>query len=80
VEYASLGQSVIQLTKIVSEGMNHVKKVLDAPNIAGEANTSAEVSLEEQIYDVGSRLQARRICPVPCVERSGDRLDQSGSF
>jgi hypothetical protein len=49
VEYASLSQSVIQLTKIVSEGMTHVKKVPDAPNIAGEANTSAEVSLEEQI-------------------------------
>jgi hypothetical protein len=49
VEYASLSQSVIQLTKIVSEGMTHVKKVPEAPNIAGEANTSAEVSLEEQI-------------------------------
>ena len=34
VEYASLSQSVIQLTKIVSEGMTHVKKVPDAPNIA----------------------------------------------
>jgi len=49
VEYASLSQSVIQLTKIVSEGMTHVKKVPDAPNIAKEANTSAEVSLEERI-------------------------------
>ena len=49
VEYASLSQSVIQLTKIVSEGMTHVKKVPDAPNIAVEATISAEVSLEEQV-------------------------------
>jgi hypothetical protein len=38
VEYVSLSQSVIQLTKIVSVGMTHVKKVSDAPNIAKEAN------------------------------------------
>ena len=49
VEYASLSRSVIQLTKIVSEGMTHVKKVPDAPNIAVEATISAEVSLEEQV-------------------------------
>jgi hypothetical protein len=49
VEYASLSQSVIQLTKIVSEGMTHVKKVPDAPIIAVGATISAEVSLEEQV-------------------------------
>ena len=43
------GQSVIQLTKIVSEGMTHVKKVPDAPIIALGATISAEVSLEEQV-------------------------------
>ena len=36
VEYASLSQSVVQLTKIVSEGMTHVKRVPDAPSIATE--------------------------------------------
>src|SRR6516164_10872623 len=36
VEYASLSQSVVQLTKIVSEGMTHVKRVPDAPGIATE--------------------------------------------
>jgi hypothetical protein len=47
-EYASLTQSVIQLTKIVSEGMTHVKTVPDAPNIGEEAPSSADVSSEEQ--------------------------------
>jgi hypothetical protein len=47
-EYASLSQSVIELTKIVSEGMPHVKTVPDAPNIGGEAHSSADVSSEEQ--------------------------------
>ena len=36
VEYASLSQSVVQLTRIVSEGMTHVKRVPDAPGIATE--------------------------------------------
>ena len=36
VEYASLSQSVVQLTRIVSEGMMHVKRVPDAPGIATE--------------------------------------------
>ena len=47
-EYSSLSQSVIQLTKIISEGMTHVKTVPDAPTIGGEAHSSADVSLEEQ--------------------------------
>jgi hypothetical protein len=47
-EYASLSQSVVQLTKIVSEGMTQVKKVSDAPNISGEALSSSD-SLEERI-------------------------------
>lgn len=34
VEYASLSQSVIQLTKIIAEGVTHVKKVPDAPSIS----------------------------------------------
>ena len=47
-EYTSLSQSVIQLTKIVSEGMTHVKTVPDAPKIGGEAHSPADVSFEEQ--------------------------------
>ena len=47
-EYSSLSQSVIQLTKIISEGMTHVKAVPDAPTIGGEAHSSADVRLEEQ--------------------------------
>jgi hypothetical protein len=35
VEYASLSQSVIQLTKIIAEGVTQVKKVPDAPSISG---------------------------------------------
>jgi hypothetical protein len=34
VEYASLSQSVVQLTKIIAEGVTHVKKVPDAPSIS----------------------------------------------
>jgi hypothetical protein len=49
VEYASLGQSVIQLTKIVSEGMTHVDKVPDAPDISDVALNSADVSVDEAI-------------------------------
>jgi hypothetical protein len=47
-EYSSLSQSVIQLTKIISEGMTHVKTVPDAPTIGGEAHSSADGSLEEK--------------------------------
>ena len=47
-EYSSLSQSVIQLTKIISEGMTRVKTVPDAPTIGEEAHSSADVSLEEQ--------------------------------
>ena len=47
-KYSSLSQSVIQLTKIISEGMTRVKTVPDAPTIGGEAHSSADVSLEEQ--------------------------------
>jgi hypothetical protein len=36
VGYVSLSQSVIQLTKIVSESMSHVKKLPDAPTIDAE--------------------------------------------
>jgi len=35
VEYAALSQSVTQLTKIISEGVTHVKKLPDAPSISG---------------------------------------------
>jgi hypothetical protein len=35
VEYAALSQSVIQLTKIIAEGVTQVKKVPDAPSISG---------------------------------------------
>ncbi len=34
-EYAALSQSVIQLTKIISDGVTHVKKLPEAPNIGG---------------------------------------------
>jgi hypothetical protein len=34
VEYAALSQSVIQLTKIIADGVTHVKKVPDAPSIS----------------------------------------------
>lgn len=49
VEYASLSQAVIQLTRIVSEGMTHVEKVPDAPSISGEALNSADASPEKEI-------------------------------
>ena len=48
VEYASLSQSVIQLTKIVSEGMTHVKEVPDAPNISDQALNLAHVSVDDK--------------------------------
>jgi hypothetical protein len=35
VEYAQLSQSVLQLTKIIAEGVTQVKKVPDAPSISG---------------------------------------------
>jgi len=34
VEYAALSQSVIQLTKIIADGVTQVKKVPDAPSIS----------------------------------------------
>jgi hypothetical protein len=34
VEYAALSQSVIQLTKIIADGVTHVKRVPDAPSIS----------------------------------------------
>lgn len=35
VEYASLSQSVMQLTKIISESLTQVKSLPDAPSISG---------------------------------------------
>jgi len=35
VEYAQLSQSVIQLTKVIADGVTQVKKVPDAPSISG---------------------------------------------
>ena len=40
VEFASLSQSVMQLTNIVSDGMSHVAKVAEAPSIAEETPAS----------------------------------------
>jgi hypothetical protein len=40
VEFASLSQSVMQLTNIVSDGMTHVGKVAEAPSIAEVTPTS----------------------------------------
>lgn len=34
VDYAALGQSVIQLTKIIADGVVQIKKVPDAPSIS----------------------------------------------
>jgi hypothetical protein len=50
VEYASLSQSVMQLTNIVSDGMTHVAKVAEAPSIAEDtaASDPAVVGPEEQ--------------------------------
>ena len=33
VEYAALSQSVIQLTKIIADGVTHVKKMPDMPSL-----------------------------------------------
>ena len=50
VEFASLSQSVMQLTNIVSDGMSHVAKVAEAPSTAEETPASdlAAVGPEEQ--------------------------------
>jgi archaellum component FlaC len=48
-EFASLSQSVMQLTNIVSDGMSHVAKVEEAPSIAEDTPVSpAALGLEEQ--------------------------------
>jgi hypothetical protein len=47
VEYASLSQSVVQLTKIVSDGMTHVKRVPDAPTITSEVLEPTSAPLDE---------------------------------
>jgi hypothetical protein len=50
VEFASLSQSVMQLTNIVSDGMTHVAKVAEAPGIAEDtaASDPAAMGPEEQ--------------------------------
>jgi hypothetical protein len=50
VEFASLSQSVMQLTNIVSDGMSHVAQVAEAPSIAEEtpASDPAAMGPEEQ--------------------------------
>ena len=50
VEFASLSQSVMQLTNIVSDGISHVAKVAEAPSIAEEnpASDPAAAGPEEQ--------------------------------
>jgi hypothetical protein len=49
-EFASLSQSVMQLTDIVSDGMSHVEKVKEAPSIAEDTPASdlTAVGPEEQ--------------------------------
>ena len=42
MDFASLSQSVVQLTKIVSDSMTNVEKVSDAPAIAAEAPMDAD--------------------------------------
>jgi hypothetical protein len=51
VEYASLSQSVVQLTKIVSDGMNHVKRVPDAPAIASDVVEPARASSDQAGFE-----------------------------
>jgi len=53
--HSSLSQSVIQLTKIVSDSMAHVKKVSDAPSIDTEAHIPA--FLTDDINDAISERQ-----------------------
>ena len=51
IEFASLSQSVMQLTKIVSDGVTQVAKVPDAPGIASESpdvSDTAQVVPEQQ--------------------------------
>ena len=51
IEFASLSQSVMQLTKIVSDGVIQVAKVPDAPGIASESpdvSDAAPVVPEQQ--------------------------------
>jgi hypothetical protein len=50
IEFASLSQSVMQLTKIVSDGVTQVAKVTDPPGIASESPDSdtAPVAPEQQ--------------------------------
>ena len=51
IEFASLSQSVMQLTKIVSDGVTQVGKVPDAPGIASESpdvSDTAPVVPEQQ--------------------------------
>jgi ABC-type transporter Mla subunit MlaD len=50
VEFASLSQSIMQLTNIVSDGMAHVAKVAEAPGIAEDipASDPAAMGPEEQ--------------------------------
>jgi hypothetical protein len=51
IEFASLSQSVMQLTKIVSDGVTEVAKVPDAPDIASESpdvSDTAPVVPEQQ--------------------------------
>jgi hypothetical protein len=51
VEYASLSQSIVQLTKIVSDGMNHVKRVPDAPTIASDVVEPARASSDQAGFE-----------------------------
>jgi hypothetical protein len=51
IEFASLSQSVMQLTKIVSDGVTQVAKVPDPPGIAAESpevSDTAPVAPEQQ--------------------------------
>ena len=51
IEFASLSQSVMQLTKIVSDGVTQVAKVPDPPGIAAESpevSDAAPVAPEQQ--------------------------------
>jgi hypothetical protein len=51
IEFASLSQSVMQLTKIVSDGVTQVAKVPDPPGIASESpdvSDTAPVAPEQQ--------------------------------
>jgi len=77
VEYASLSQSVVQLTKIVSEGMTHVKRVPDAPGIATEMLQPMDAAPSpSRILKADEPGPIRLRSRAPDLIRGGARIDR----